>query len=262
MKRNPSTPQTRWAKRSLKQQLLYKFLNEYGYEHGAVIAEAIVQDILFLIEEVYSDRLPPRFTNWPAVPIQNGHTGKSPEIHELVNIRLQLVTDEEVALLNDQKLCGLRAARRTFNQTRIVRWCHDAFAQGGVLTLLDLSFLSGLSQVQVGHLIRQFEQEQETTVPIRGTVHDIGRSVSHKAEVIRRFLKGQSPADIAYALHHSQQAVDVYIRDYETTRKLVQKFPLAEIPALSHRTLSLIKEHVKLIRKYEPDLQFYEPNGV
>ena len=187
MKQNLSTPQTRWAKRSLQQQLLYKFLNEYGYEHGAIVAEAIVQDILYLLEDVYSDRLPPRYVYWPAVPLKNGHTGKSPEIHDLVNVRLQLVTDEEVALLNDQKLCGQRIARRIFNQPRFVRWCREAFAQEGVLTLLDLSLLSGLSEAQAGVLIRQYEEEQKTTVPIRGTVHDIGRSVSHKAEVVRRF---------------------------------------------------------------------------
>ncbi|WP_343425521.1 DUF1670 domain-containing protein [Candidatus Amarolinea dominans] len=48
-----------------------------------------------------------------------------------------------------------------------------------------------------GQLLRQYEQEHAMTVPIRGTVHDIGPSVSHKAEVIRRYLRGQSPADIA-----------------------------------------------------------------
>lgn len=255
MKTNSSTPQTRWAKRSLKQQLLYKFLNEYGYERGAVVAEAIVTDILQLIEEVYSDRLPPCYTNWPAVPVDNG---KSPEIQQLVNVRLQLVTDEEVALLNDQKLCGQRIARKRFNQSRFVRLCREAYDQGGVLTQLDLSLLSGLSAGMASYLIREYEQEHNTTVPIRGTVHDLGPSVTHKAEVVRRFLKGQSPADIAFELHHSQQAVDAYIKDYETTRKLAQKFPLQEIPALSGRALSVVKEHVKLIREYEPQVRFYD----
>lgn len=258
MKANRSTPQTRWAKRSLKQQLLHKFLNEYGYERGAVVAEAIVEDILQLIEDVYTDRLPPTYTCWPAVSLKNGHAGKSPDVRQLVNVRLQLVTDAEVALLNDQKLCGQRKARKRFNQARFVRWCQDAFDQSGVLTLLDLSLLSGLSAGQAGYLIREYEQQHQTTVPIRGTVHDLGPSVSHKAEVVRRFLKGQSPADIAYELRHSQQAVDTYIQDYETTRKLVQKFPLAEIPALSRRALSVVKEHVKLIQEYEPEVHFFK----
>ncbi|MBK9231802.1 MAG: DUF1670 domain-containing protein [Anaerolineae bacterium] len=49
--------------------------------------------------------------------------------------------------------------------------------------------------------------------------------MSHKAEVIRRYLRGQSPADIARELNHSQHAVDRYIRDSEVTR------PRAEVPA-------------------------------
>ena len=95
------------------------------------------------------------------------------------------------------------------------------------------------------------------TVPIRGTIHDIGSSVSHKAEVIRRYLRGQSPADIARELNHSQHAVDRYIKDYEVTRTLAQKFPLHEIPALAKHAASLVREHIQLIREYEPNLVFY-----
>lgn len=260
MKEKSSTPQSRWAKRSLKQQLLYKFINEYGYEHGPVVAAAIVDDMLTLIEALYSDRLPPRHINWPAVPIRNGTKGKSPDIHQLVNIRLQMVTDQEVALLNDQKLLGQQAAKRAFNQHRFARWCQQAYEQGGLLTLFDLSLLSGLGESQVGYLLRQYQQQQQITLPLRGTVHDIGPAVSHKAEVIRRFLRGQSPADIAYDLNHTQQAVDTYIKDYEVTRKLAQKFPIKDIPALSRRSISLVKEHIKLIRQYEPHLLFYSAN--
>jgi predicted transcriptional regulator len=261
MKQKSSTPQSRWAKRSLKQQLLYKFINEYGYEQGPVVASAIVDDLLILIDEVYSDHLPPRYINWPAVPVRNGSQGKSPDIHLLVNVRLQMVTDQEVAILNDQKLLGQQAAKRTFNQHRFARWCQEAYAQDGVLTLFDLSLLSGLGEGQVGYLLRQYQEEHQTTLPLRGTVHDIGPAVSHKAEVIRRFLQGQSPADIARELNHTQQAVDIYLKDYEVTRKLIQKFPIKDVPVLSRRSMSLVKEHVKLIRQYEPDLVFFSANG-
>ena len=261
MKEKSSTPQSRWAKRSLKQQLLYKFINDYGYEHGPVVAGAIVDDILALIETVFSDRLPPRHINWPAVPVHNGIKGKSPDIHQLVNVRLQMVTDQEVAILNDQKLLGQQAAKRTFNQHRFARWCQEAYAQNAVLTLFDLSLLSGLGEGQVGYLLRQYQQEHQITLPLRGTVHDIGPAVSHKAEVIRRFLRGHSPADIARDLNHTQQAVDIYIKDYEVTRKLVRKFPTKEIPTLSRRSISLVKEHIKLIHQYEPDLAFFSTKG-
>lgn len=259
MKTPSSTVETRWAKRSPRKQLQHKFLNEYGYERGEVVAKAIVEDIFQLIDTWYGDTLPPGHISWPAVPVHNGHSGKSPEIRQLVHVRLQMVTNGEVALLNDQKLLGERKARPAFNQARFVRWCQQAYDQGGVLTLLDLSLLSGLSANTAGRLIRHYEQAHDTTVPIRGTVHDIGPSVSHKAEVVRRFLKGQSPADIARDLRHSQQAVDAYIKDYEITRKLVQKFPLSEIPAISRRALSVVKEHIKLIRQFEPSITFLTP---
>lgn len=252
MKTTTTTPESRWAKRSLPQQLLYKFLNEYGYERGPVIAKAIISDMLTLIDQLYSDHLPPRFVNWPVISIANGTTGKSPDVRELV-------TDDEVALLNDEKLCGQRLARRTFNQTRFVRLCHEAFAQGGVMTLLDLSLLSGIAEPTIGVLLRDYEAAQQTTVPIRGTVHDTGPSVSHKAEVIRRYLRSQSPADIARELTHSQQAVDTYIKDYEVTRQLVQHFDIAAIPALCRRSKSLVNEHIKLIRQFEPTLPFFQP---
>jgi len=51
--------------------------------------------------------------------------------------------------------------------------------------------------------------------------------------------------------------VDIYIKDYEATRKLAQKFPVKDIPALSRRSMSVVKEHIKLIRQYEPDLVLY-----
>jgi hypothetical protein len=261
MKAKTSTPQSRWAKRSLKQQLLYKFINDYGYEHGPVVATAIVEDILRLMETLYTEHLPPRHINWPAVPVHNGTKGKSPDIQQLVNVRLQMVSDQEVAILNDQKLLGQQAAKRTFNQHRFARWCQEAYDQGAVLTLFDLSLLSGLGEGQVGYLLRQYQEQYQTTLPLRGTVHDIGPAVSHKAEVIRRFLRGHSPADIARELNHTQQAVDIYIKDYEVTRKLVQKFPIKEIPALSRRSMSLVKEHIKLIRQYEPDFVFYDANN-
>lgn len=260
MKPATSTPKSRWAKRSVHQQLLYKFINEYGYQQGPVVARAIVSDILALVDELFSERLPPRYLVWPAVPIHNGATGKSPDVKQLVTVKLQMVTDEEVALLNDQHLLGQRLARRTFNQHRFARWANDAHHQGGVLTLFDLSLLSGLSEAQVSHLVRLYQEEHNLALPLRGVVHDTGRAVSHKSEVVRRYLRGQSPADIAYDLKHSQQAVDRYLKDYEVVRKLVQIVPIDEIPMLARCSKSLVQQYLKLIRQFEPDLSFFAKN--
>lgn len=259
MKESTGDHQSRWAKRSLKQQMIDKFLNEYGYEKGPLVAEAIVDDIMTLVDEQYSTKMPPRYVNWPTVPVINGRPGKSkaPQVRNLVNVRLQIVTDDEVALLDDPGLRRQQQARRTFNQQRFARWCQEAYQQGGVLTLLELSLLSGLSANRIGVIIRDYEKEQHTIVPIRGTVHDLGSSVTHKVEVIRRFLRGQSPADIARELDHHQSSVDAYIKGYERIRKLAQRFPPDDIPSLAGCGQSLVREYTEIIRKYEPDLTLY-----
>ena len=224
-----------------------------------MVAAAIIDDILALIEARYSDKMPPRYVNWPAVPVTNGRSGKTkaPQIHNLVNVRLQIVTDEEVAMLDNPALRQQQAARRTFNQQRFARWCQEAYEQGGVLTLLELSLLSGLSANRIGVIIRQYEQENHLIVPIRGTVHDLGSSVTHKVEVIRRYLQGQSPADIAHELNHSQVSVDAYIKGYERVRKLAQKFPADEVPVLAGHGQHLVDQYLKLMYTFEPHVVLF-----
>jgi hypothetical protein len=121
MKTQTSTPATRWAQRSPHQQWRHKFLNEYGYERGPLVAQAIIADILTLVEQAYATDLPPCQVYWPAVAVANGATGKTPEIRDLVHVRLCLVTDAEVALLSAASGVDQPPARRVFNQRRFVR---------------------------------------------------------------------------------------------------------------------------------------------
>jgi ABC-type transporter Mla subunit MlaD len=107
--------------------------------------------------------------------------------------------------------------------------------------------------------VRQYEAQTGEIVPTRGTVHDIGPSVSHKAEAIRRWLRHQSPAQIARALNHSQEAIDRYLADYQKVRTLAQKFPASELPTLTGLTASVVQQYLALLAEYEPQLSLYEP---
>ena len=89
-------------------------------------------------------------------------------------------------------------------------------------------------------------------VPTRGTVHDIGPTVTHKAEVIRRWLRNELPSQIARALKHSQESVDRYIADFQKVRTLAQKFPPADLPALTGLTAGVVQQYLTLLRQYEP----------
>jgi hypothetical protein len=165
-----------------------------------------------------------------------------------------MITESEIKLLTDAQLRKDRRARRAFNRARFVRWCFEACEQGGVLTQLDLSLLSGLPANYISQALREYETEAGEIVPTRGTVHDIGPSVTHKAEVIRRWLLDESPAQIARVLKHSQEAVDRHIADCQKVRMLAQKFPSADLPTLTGLSASVVEQYIALLCKYEPKL--------
>jgi hypothetical protein len=254
--------ETRIKKRNLPDLLVHKFLTEYGYDHGPVIARAIVHDILTTIEQCYPERVPPRTVVWLAVRREKRGQRKGLDVTDLVVVKLLMTTDDEVKLLTDSQLRKDRQARRAFNRARFARWCFEAYEQGGVLTQLDLSLLSGLSASYISQALRQYEAETGKIVPTRGTVHDIGPSVTHKAEVVRRWLRNESPVQIARTLNHSQASVDRYIADFQKVRTLARKFPPADLPALTGLSSSVVQQHIALLHEYEPGLALYQTSLV
>jgi hypothetical protein len=257
MKTSPDHIKARMSQRSLPDLLVRKFLTEYGYTHGPVIATAIVEDILATLEQCCPERIPPKTVVWLAVRREWQGRQKGLDVKDLVPVQLTVVTDEELDLLRSPRLRHERKARKRFNQARYARWCFEAYEQGGVLTLLELSMLSGLSHHYIGKLIREYEQEHDVIIPTRGTVHDLGPGVTHKAEVVRRWLRQESPAQIARTLEHSQEAVDRYLADFQKVRLLAQKFPISELPVLSGLSAKLVEEYIALLQEYEPDLPLY-----
>jgi hypothetical protein len=254
MKTRRSTIKSRFEKRNLPDLLVRKFLTEYGYDHGPVIARAIVDDILETIERCCPEQIPPKTVVWLAVRREWHGQRKGLEVTDLVPVQLSMVTEEELELLSNTTLRRKQKASQAFNRHRYARWCFEAYEQGGVLTLVDLSLLSGLSPSYVGNRLQEYEQEEGKIVPTRGTVHDLGPSVTHKAEVIRRWLRNESPAQIARVLEHSQVAVDRYITDFQKVRLLAQKFSAAELPALTGLSKGVVEQYIALLRQYEPEL--------
>ncbi len=252
------TIKSRFEKRSLPNLLVRKFLTEYGYDHGPVIARAIVDDILVTIERCSPNQVPPKTVTWLAVRREWRGRRKGLDITDLVPIQLRVVTEEEIELLVTPALRRERKARRAFSRARFARWCFEAYEQEGVLTLLDLSLLSGLAENYIGELLREYEAETDKIVPTRGTVHDIGPGVTHKAEVIRRWLRKESPAQIARTLEHSQGAVDRYIADFQKVRLLAQKFPVVDLSALTGLSTSVIRQYIALLEEYEPGLTLHQ----
>ncbi len=111
---------------------------------------------------------------------------------------------------------GVIALRRH----RFVRICEEAFSQGGLLTLegvADLfncgvrTLVSDLGAVRLAGV----------TPPLRSTVKDMGRALTHRRQIVTRWLAGEEYAQIAAATCHSVPSVASYIDKYKRCRALL-----------------------------------------
>lgn len=105
---------------------------------------------------------------------------------------------------------GVIALRRH----RFRRVCEEAFAQGGLLTLEGVADLFNCA---VRTLVSDLAalRTQGVTPPLRATVKDMGRALTHRTQIVSRWLAGEEYAEIALATHHSVLSVATYVEKYK-----------------------------------------------
>lgn len=227
--------------KSLKHILLDRFLNHYGYDKGAVTASAIVDDLLALIERFYcyskSSFLKPGQMVWHAVPLNEfPKKGKSMRQTKLKPVILDLIAEADIEDLKGP------LHHREVRLKKIERWTHQAFDQGALLSQLDLAVLLGVNEFTAGNYVREFASLYDRPLPTRGNIQLIGGGQTHKREIIALHLKGFLVPTICQRTNHSQEAVERYIRDFESVKILSTKF---DDPDLISRIIRLSKSVVK-----------------
>jgi len=236
----------RLSRRSLPSLLRYKFLHEYGYDKGAVVVSAIVNDICEVVRNYYSrpgDLEPGQLIYHAPAIGERGGRGKTMAATRLVPVRLTVVADEDHQAI----LKGLPAAGR--REVRVRRLTHEAYDQGALLSCADVSVLAGYSPGAVSNTAVSLRQRGEF-LPLRGYVVDMGAYPTHKAAVVRLYVQGLTTPDIAARTYHSKEAVDRYIRGFERVRLLASKFAEEEIPLLSGMSPGLVAQYLELIEAH------------
>lgn len=141
-------------------------------------------------------------------------------------------------------------ATTAVRRTKLHRITEEVYRQGCVLTEEDLAYKllnCGLRTVQRD--IAAFKNAGEH-IPIRGAVCDIGRSVTHKAEAVKEFLKGEEIGGIARRIHHSPKAVERYLEKFIQVGSALEKgLKEPEISFLTRTSFSLLKEYNELYER-------------
>jgi hypothetical protein len=234
----------RLSQKSLRQQVCERFENDYGFDKGRRIIPAIADDLLALVGEYYGPscgQQPNQIIYTAAHKDAKPTRGKTMAHTRQQAVRLTMIAPDD---------CNAYAqGAAVLCLQRFVRWLHEAEAQGALLTTADLSYLSGLSCVQVEARLRRHERDTGKLLPLRGTVHDASSKISHKARIVELYRAGHLPTEIARMTDHSLEAVEHYLRDFELVRELWPRYGVSQLSRLIQRGPKVVRQYVALLQQ-------------
>jgi hypothetical protein len=222
---------------------------DFGIACGRIVLNHLCIAIEKLVEDFYPlhTRLKVGQMLWSAVhESERPSYGKRIQDCKIVPVILTVVNSDDIkALKNNSKSSELQT-------TVIKRLCEEAHQQHGVLTEADLRAITKLSMTHISLLIRKYESKTDTIIPRRGTVHDIGRSLTHKRIVCYKyFVQRYSTPRIARETNHSLNDIERYIHDYKRVKYcLLKNMTAKEIAIILKMSDSLVNEYIQLISSF------------
>jgi len=212
---------------------------------GQMLADKLAEHLEELFHQYFppAERLRMGQMIWPAVAKdETGYYGKRLEDTQLIPVILNVVTDKDLM----DHFQG--TDRFSIRQRTTARLFDEAYEQGGVLTEVDVAVMMGLTDNTISKYVTTFEKTSDRVVPRRGTVHDMGPSVTHKAQICYRVIVlGQSIEQTARETNHSPESVTRYVQDYRRiTHCLASGFSITETAFATKLSERLVREHANL----------------
>ena len=210
------------SRQTLEMVLKRELLQNFGFDQMGAIADLLIARFLALIAQHAppAQRLRPFEALVLAVSTEErfGY-GKRIEMCELVPVRLQLISPQELdELAQGTPLHELRPRMAA-------RILHEAYEQGGVLSYNCLGLLTGLRSVSsTGRLLDKYrELHPEDVLPHSGTIFDLGPTLTHKQQAVILEAQGLLEQEIARRINHHPSAVARYLTDNARVLELWQE---------------------------------------
>jgi DNA-binding CsgD family transcriptional regulator len=213
---------------------------------GQRTRQVLVHSIVQMIERFYppSTHLRPGQTPWVTVDKDaKGAYGKRMSQTRLTSVVLDLVPPGEAT----ERKGGKKL--REIKKDAVARLFTQAYEQGGCMTNVETALLLKMSPSSVSKYTREWERENDTLLPRRGTIHDMGPTLTHKKEIIERlFLQGKSVAQVMRETYHSAEAITRYIVAFKQVLLCQRKRLSTEETAFAVKmSKRLVEEYQKLI---------------
>lgn len=153
--------------------------------------------------------------------------------------------EEDLKIRNKTGVVGLR-------RHRIQRVSHECFQQGGLLTVEDLA--NRLFNCGERTICRdlQYFRNNNIILPLRSTIKDMGRAISHRCIIVEEWLRGREYTDISRNTHHSISAIKNYISKFKRVVALAEEgFDIHTIAFLVKLSATVVEEYYKLYRNVD-----------
>jgi len=150
---------------------------------------------------------------------------------------------EDLQVLENHGALGLR-------RVRIQRLLDEALEQGALATQEDIA---KVLQTSVRTIKRDFAKLHDSGLylPSRGYLKGIGRGQTHKAQIIRRWLHGETYDQLSVNTHHAVSSIRRYLTAF------VQVVRLHQVGMSNSQIALLLQLGEPLVRDY---LSVYEKN--
>jgi len=218
---------------------------QYAFVGGDRVQDMLIGDLIKIFQQYSRDpwNLEVGQTLWFAVHIdEKPGPGKTLAKMRVVPTILSLTHEE------DKQMRTNGYSHQEVRRYRVARMLKEAYAQNGVLTQADVAELIGVSAGTIGKDIREFQLEHGVILPYRGTVHDIGPTLTHKKIIIQQFVRNIPTPEIARRTSHSEEACDRYIKGFKKVLKLHSDgIPAENIASELEMSKSLVREYIEII---------------
>ena len=237
--------QERLAAKDLDHQFRNRI--EQGMGCSPFVSEAIVK----AVHDVYlpvldsSSNLKPGQVLFQCVSRNNGSTTPIADA-ELVTVVLTIDSGRSDQDMRKQK--GVEGLRRF----RLCRICCEAYNQGGLLTVEDIAYrLFNVGERTIVRDLSHIRKDGENP-PLRSTIKDMGRTISHKAILIKNWLKGDELSDLNRKYNHSFSAIESYINTFKRVVFLKHEgYAVERIAYLQKISEALAKTYLDLWQQYK-----------
>lgn len=228
-----------WIK-TAEQQLFHELEVEYGFPRAT--CRSLVQLMHEFIDQNYGNLRDDSQVIYHAVS-KDEPPGRQLDKIKTVPVRLTVSHPDDSEVLEKKGIQGLR-------QHKLIRFASEAYDQGGLLVQDDLALLLTSSRRTIQRDMKEL-REQGIDIPTRGSIQDIGPTISHKTKIVELYLKGYEYTEIERRTKHTGHAIKRYIIGFSKVIMLHNKgFTSNQIRELTNNTEKVVVEYLELYQKY------------